>query len=295
MGAQTSDDCHKWRLFEAVGSNGGPAELSRCLGLVSDVDSRGLYGRTALMMASSAGNAEAVRALIAAGADVRWRSDDGHTALHEAAESHRPDICVILLGAGADVDARGNDGITPLMCAARSRMGPGADTCSFLLDAGADANARDDSGTPVMMHAVSKRNDLFCKRYARDDADLPCLSALIQRGAEVDARDGAGDTPLIDAVQRGSVDLACFLAENGASLALKNHRQTSAWDRANGKFRAALEAAELRGVVSEVSAMSAREVGAAIADMGGLVPEVAVPAGREQVSDAPARRRAYRL
>ena len=75
-------------------------------------------------------------------------TDDGFTPLHLAAFFGGVDAVRVLLARGADVDARAqNDTIapdaTPLHCAAAARH---VEIARLLLDAGADPNARQRSG-----------------------------------------------------------------------------------------------------------------------------------------------------
>lgn len=74
-----------------------------------------------LYEAARSGNVEAVRVLIAYGANASTAS--GHsmekdTALHQACRRGFAEIAGILLAAGADVNARGDRGLTPLDVAA---------------------------------------------------------------------------------------------------------------------------------------------------------------------------------
>lgn len=77
-------------------------------------------GFTALHYAAFFGSPEAVRALVAAGADVEARSTNQEfapeaTPLHSAAAAGRIDNAEALLDAGADPNARQHGGFTPLM------------------------------------------------------------------------------------------------------------------------------------------------------------------------------------
>jgi ankyrin repeat protein len=74
-------------------------------------------GKGDLMDAARTGNAEAVKALLAAGADVNAKDADGNTALMAAAKKGRtpPETVKALLAAGADINAKNNKGETALM------------------------------------------------------------------------------------------------------------------------------------------------------------------------------------
>lgn len=77
-------------------------------------------GFTALHYAAFFGSPEAVRALVAAGADLEARSTNQEfapeaTPLHSAAAAGRMDNAEALLEAGADPNARQHGGFTPLM------------------------------------------------------------------------------------------------------------------------------------------------------------------------------------
>jgi ankyrin repeat protein len=75
--------------------------------------SRKSEGR-ALHDAAGLGNIEAVKVLLASGADVNAINNDGETPLHIAAYSGMPDIAKLLLDAGADINAKTKEGKTPL-------------------------------------------------------------------------------------------------------------------------------------------------------------------------------------
>jgi ankyrin repeat protein len=77
-------------------------------------------GFTALHYAAFFGSAEAVRALVAAGADLEARSTNQEfapeaTPLHSAVAAGRMDNAEVLLEAGANPNARQHGGFTPLM------------------------------------------------------------------------------------------------------------------------------------------------------------------------------------
>ncbi len=72
-----------------------------------------------LIRAASNGDAEAVKALLAEGADVDQRGRGGQTALMVAAIFSHVEIARLLLAAGADVRLKDNLGLTARAWAAR--------------------------------------------------------------------------------------------------------------------------------------------------------------------------------
>lgn len=121
-------------------------------------------GWPALHLAAYFGRAEAVDALVAAGADVRALSDneERNTALHAALAGRRvPRIVVVLLGRGADVNARAGGGYTPLHIEA---FHGDVSFIEVLLGHGADAGARADDGRTALAIAEGKGHAQAARR-----------------------------------------------------------------------------------------------------------------------------------
>jgi uncharacterized protein len=122
------------------------------------IDARDGDGATPLMRAAHVGDLPAVRALLAAGADVNAADPQGWTALGKAvynADLDRgfADVVQVLIDAGASVEAPIGYGIRPLMLAAG--YGETA-VVEVLLDAGADVLARNDGGLTALMMVKEK-------------------------------------------------------------------------------------------------------------------------------------------
>src|SRR4030042_807694 len=99
-------------------------DLARVKALIAakeDVNAKYIFGRTALMYASSKGHIEVVRALLAAKADVNAKSNDGCTALIWASARGNVEVVKALLAAKADVNAKANNGLTALMNAQKNK------------------------------------------------------------------------------------------------------------------------------------------------------------------------------
>lgn len=109
---------------------------------------RAKNGDTALMLASYLGNLDAVKRLIAAGAEV---NQPGWAALHYAAANGDPDIIALLLEHSAYIDAQSPNKTTPLMMAVSTRK---LSAVQFLLQEGADWRARNDAGLSALDFAI---------------------------------------------------------------------------------------------------------------------------------------------
>lgn len=109
------------------------------------IEARTPDGFTLLHLAAFFSGADAVRLLIARGADLDARGTGWMrgTALHSAASARDPGAVRALLDAGADPDARQAGGFTPLHAAAQNGD---AESVHALLDAGADPSLETDDG-----------------------------------------------------------------------------------------------------------------------------------------------------
>jgi ankyrin repeat protein len=90
----------------------------------SQVDARGKFGHSPLMLASKNGREGAVRALLACGARLEPHDSVGWTALHLASDGGHAGVVELLCAApGARADARDDNGNTPLIIASISGRG----------------------------------------------------------------------------------------------------------------------------------------------------------------------------
>jgi len=123
---------------------GHVAAIECVLGFGAELDAQeDVRGFTPLMSAVASGELEAVRALIAGGANIDRAGLKGYTALGLAAVKGRHAIARLLLENGANVDQREAGGITPLFGAVHE---DDAAMVELLLGFGADAGARADNG-----------------------------------------------------------------------------------------------------------------------------------------------------
>ena len=166
------------------------------------------YRRYVLIHAAQTGDAETIKALIAAGADVNARDDDGKTLLFKAAGWDKRTAVNVLIELGANLNARDNVGETPLIDAAFKGR---AEVAKALIAAGADVNARDDQSlTPL--------------NWAAYEGRTKTVKVLIAAGADLNAKDTFGDTPLHSAALKGHAEAIKALIAAGADLNVKNNK-----------------------------------------------------------------------
>lgn len=142
------------------GMNGYPLGIASAMGKLNFVtfllerdaplDVKDKYGKTALMLASSAGKLPVVKALVKARAHVAG-------ALYAAADSTRVPIVKYLIEAGANLDEVSDDGneLTPLLTACAAGKSKGSEVALLLLRAGAKADyVRKSDGMSAMKFAL---------------------------------------------------------------------------------------------------------------------------------------------
>ena len=209
----------------------------------ADVDAA-RSGYTPLMVASRAGNHDAIRALCEAGADgnrpakpgqhgplhfaagaevvallfdcgaLVWApNSNGMTPLHYAAEDNRAGAMEALIGRGADPNARTGQGWTPLHIAARYGH---LEAAQVLLAGGADPNAATPQIGTTPLHDAAK--------YGTPAA----VQILLEAGADINARNSGNVTPLYKAAKFNSPEMVELLLDAGADPTIRTVRGNAA-------------------------------------------------------------------
>ncbi len=185
------------------------------------------------------GDKDAVRALLAQGADVNEAQGDGMTALHWAAERGDADVAEILIGAGAEVDRVTRLGAyTPLHLASKSGHGS---VVELLVAAGGDANA------------VTQTGDVTALHFAARGGSTVAVRALLAHGADPNAQESQwGQTPLMFAAVQNRTSAIELLLEHGADPSIPARvLDIREWDRIVSMVRAGEDFEAARRAVAE--------------------------------------------
>ena len=108
------------------------------------------YSNTPLHAAAEVGDADAVRLMLAAGADPNSKDEDGHTALQAGAGLGLVGVLRHLLVAGADPNTQGRNGCTALHSAIFWRR---PEAVELLLQHGANVPTTNDAGRDALAAA----------------------------------------------------------------------------------------------------------------------------------------------
>jgi len=203
------------------------------------------WGGTALIIASTMGQAKIVEALLEKGADPNYRDHNSFTALHSAErdsdygedreqKARAVQTIKVLLAHGADVNARLHqekptvrtldelelEGATPLALAAEVNN---LDAIKVLVEGGADPNIPTEKGTTPLILSAGAGTDVQRARSI-DERSMAIETAkyLVEHGADVNAVGQFGWTALHAASYQGLNDDIEFLVSKGAKMDVKD-------------------------------------------------------------------------
>ena len=182
----------------------------------------------ALVDAARAGNLEAAKQHLVAGADVDFRNQQGFTPLHVAAQEGYIKVAELLIAKGANVNTSGRlIGTTPLDSAAL--LGH-KEMVELLIDSGADINPQIITGETPLQRAEQRGHSAIAEilrkhggkagevtlQLAILKGQKDVAKSLITGGADVNAKGLLGRTPLDWAIIGGKNELANLLRKHGA-------------------------------------------------------------------------------
>ncbi|KAI9927736.1 hypothetical protein MW887_002588 [Aspergillus wentii] len=190
----------------------------------ADIDIQAAGGYTALMELIDFGDLEAVKKLIAHGADVNACGAMSHfSPLSIAASQGNEEMTALLLDHGANLEIQDKAGQTALSMASRNDQ---LSTTHLLLKRGADIETVGrDSMTPLITASSNA--------HQRQMIEL-----LLDNGANINAQDNDGHTPLMMAVRTAPIDTVRLLLDRKANIKIQDENGLTALDWAQSVDRA---------------------------------------------------------
>lgn len=178
-------------LFAAA-SAGDADAVRAALDAGADIEARGDGGRTPLVAATKNNHVDVARVLIEAGADVNAKDDIQDSAYLYAGARGHDEILVMTLENGADLASTNRFGGTALIPASERGLLP---TMRILLDAGVDVNHVNNLGWTALHEAIVLGDG--------SATYVEVVRTLIDGGADVTIPDGEGISPRQLAADRG--------------------------------------------------------------------------------------------
>jgi len=254
-------------IYTAIRNN----DLPRLKGLASgqNVGTPDDRGRTPLMLAANVGSIDAMKVLIAAGADVNAADSFGATPLMFGIR----DIAKVrvLLDAGARVNEKSKQNQTALLLAA-SNSGS-VETARLLVAKGADAKIVGASGRTGLIMAANQN-------------DLAMVQFFLDQGVSVnavDSTDKSGHTALMAAAAQSNTAMVKALLQKGADV---NMAATDASVVKNGplafKGRTALMMAAPYGSTEMIRLFLDAHADVNVRDIAGMTPLMFAVASENQ-------------
>jgi len=192
-------------MFMAI-EDGGIEAVKSLIAAGADLNAINKYGYPPLHIAIITQKSEIVRLLLAAGADLNAIDKYGYTPLYNAIITWKSEIVRLLLDAEADVNAIDKYGDTPLHIAARHGK---SEISRLLLAAGADLNAIDKDGyTPLHNAIITWKSEI--------------VRLLLDAEADVNAIDKYGKTPLHIAARHRNSEIVTLLLDAEADVNAKD-------------------------------------------------------------------------
>ena len=169
-----------------------------------DVNEKTKQGKTALILAGSAGHAKVIEALVELGADVQAQDNNGATALILAATAGHADAVRVLLNHGANVATKDHDGGTALLNAVFFGY---RDAAAELLKYKQGIDSLDLNEAMLIAAGMGH---------------IDIVKDMIQMRLSVNVTGLNNRTPLMAAVKFGRVDTVRLLLENGSDPTLQD-------------------------------------------------------------------------
>ncbi|XP_046568368.1 putative ankyrin repeat protein RF_0381 [Haliotis rubra] len=189
-----------------LGCLGGKRAIVKDLLQKADLNSQGNLGRTGVMKAAWAGNAEVFKLLVSKNADLKTLDDNKDTILHLSCQGGKSSIVDYLIGEGSDINCRGKHGWTAVMNAAWC----GKKAAFHLL-----------YSKQVSM-SVNKLCPDTILHLACEGGNIPIVQSLLST-FDVNIRGKNGRTPVMAAAWAGKNEVIDLLMTMNPDLKLTDH------------------------------------------------------------------------
>ncbi|XP_071085410.1 putative ankyrin repeat protein RF_0381 [Haliotis cracherodii] len=182
----------------------GNTDITEYLTAVVSIDSKGMYGRTAVMKAAAVGNKNVFHLLVGKGCNLSAVDDRGNTILHLACLGGNVHVVEYLITHKiADIESRGQAGRTPVMIAA----GTGDQKVfDLLVGKGCNLSAVDDGGNNIL-HLACFSDNVHIVEYL-----------ITHKIADIESRGRFGRTPVMIAAEKGKQQMFDLLVGKGCNL-----------------------------------------------------------------------------
>ncbi|XP_046365352.2 putative ankyrin repeat protein RF_0381 isoform X1 [Haliotis rufescens] len=218
----------------------GNTDITEYLTAVVSIDSKGMYGRTAVMKAAAVGNKNVFQLLVGKGCNLSAVDDTGNTILHLACFGGNVHVVEYLITHKiADIESRGQAGRTPVMFAA----GTGDQKVfDLLVGKGCNLSAVDDGGNNIL-HLACVSGNVHIVEYL-----------ITHKIADIERRGPFGRTLVMIEAEKGKQQVFDLLAGKGCDLSAVD-------DEGNNILHLAAFAGTV-GIVNRLLSESAVEVSA---------------------------------
>jgi ankyrin repeat protein len=167
-----------------------------------------------LIGATRSGDAQAVKTLLAAGADPnqRWGVNNWTPLMHAIHKNQKGSVEALIAG-GANLNAHCGNGVTALMMAAGYGY---ADIVEVLLDHGADAHAETNDGDNALTMAVGGVPDI--DKFTVGKCQTETVAALLKKAPDLKLKDSSyGRAARLAARAAGCTDVLSLISRTHGS------------------------------------------------------------------------------
>jgi ankyrin repeat domain-containing protein 50 len=157
---------------------------------------------------------EMAKLLLKSGANINHADNrTGYTPLMQALNDDKPEMAKLLIAEGADIKIKATDGTTALIISASKSR----EVFDLLLSKGADINAKNDRGVGVFTNCITGTMS--------GDVTIDFAEYLLTLGADIEEKNTfssySGYTPLFWAIMYNDEQIVGFLASKGANVNAK--------------------------------------------------------------------------